>query len=72
MFEKAQVRITKIQPNKYLDGLIVPMMVIIGDRDEMIKMQEVKILFEGSRSNVKRLRVLRGGHSSDRDGRIIS
>jgi hypothetical protein len=48
------------------------MMVIIGDRDEMIKMNEIKILFEGARSNVKRLRVIRGGHSSDRDSRIIS
>lgn len=61
-----------IKPNKYLDGLDVPLMIIIGDKDEMIKMKEIKILFEGAKSNVKRLRVIRGGHSSDRDSRIIS
>lgn len=55
-----------------MDGLTLPMMIIIGDKDEMIKMKEIKTLFEGAKSNVKRLRVIRGSHSSDRDDRIIS
>jgi esterase/lipase len=72
VFEKTQVRIKKITPNKYLDGLTAPLMILIGDKDEMIKMKEIKTMFSGAKSNVKRLRVIRGGHSTDRDSKIIS
>lgn len=49
-----------------------PMMILIADNDEMIKMGEIKQIFENSSSRVKRLRVIKGGHSSERDFEVLS
>jgi esterase/lipase len=48
------------------------MMLVIGDQDEMIKFQEVKKIFTGAKTTIKRLRVIRGTHSSDRDSHVVS
>lgn len=72
VYEKTKVRITELSPELYLDGLVIPMMMMVGDEDEMIKFAEVKTVFDGAKANVKRLRLVRGGHSKERDAHVIS
>lgn len=66
------MKLSKVAPQNFLDGLALPMMLVLADQDEMIKFQEVKSVFLGACTGVKRLRVIRGSHSSDRDSQMIS
>jgi pimeloyl-ACP methyl ester carboxylesterase len=44
--EKTGVLLTEIKPICYLDGLTVPTMLMCGDKDELIKLEEIKSMFE--------------------------
>lgn len=70
--EKTGINLKDVKPLNYLDGMTKPMMILIGDKDEMIKMDEVKFMFERSPARVKRIRVIKGGHSSERGVDVIS
>lgn len=70
--EKTGINLNDVKPMNYLDGMRRPMMIIIADGDEMIKMKEIQIIFENSSANVKRLRVIKGTHSTERNSEVIS
>ena len=64
--EKTGVLLTEIKPICYLDGITIPCMLLCGDQDELIGQDDIKEMFANINTRVKRLRILRGGHSDDR------
>ena len=72
IYDKIGVKITELKPSEYLEGVTMPTMILIGENDELIKMPEIKKIFEGAPTHVKRLRIIKGEHSSERSKAIIS
>lgn len=64
--EKTGVLLTEIKPICYLDGITIPCMLLCGDKDELIGQEDIKKMFKTINTRIKRLRILRGGHSDDR------
>jgi hypothetical protein len=64
--EKTGVMLTDIKPICYLDGITIPTMLLCGDEDELIKQPDIKKMFSAMKTRIKRLRMVRGGHSGER------
>ncbi len=45
VMEKTGIMLSDIKPNCYLDGLTLPVLLLCGDKDEMVKMEDIKTLF---------------------------
>lgn len=60
-----------MKPERFLDGLNVPTMIILGEHDEMIDVRGARSIFEGCPSKLKTIRFLKGDHNSDRSNEVV-
>lgn len=65
------MKISEVRPVDYMDGLRLPVMIILGLDDEMVTHKEARNVFLKCTSQLKLLRFVEGDHSSDRSDSLI-
>lgn len=71
VFEKTGIKLSEIKPDCYFDGIDLPVMLISGDKDELVKPDEIRKIFLAFKTKVKRLHFVPGGHADDRSTNLL-
>jgi len=71
VFEKTGINLSEIKPECFLDGVDIPTMLMSGEKDELVKPEEIRKIFQSFKTKIKRLRFLPGGHADDRSTNLL-